>query len=310
MGIVNKLAQWFSGKDREGNEFQAGYVLEEEPKTLEDVHKLFQTFGIGKYFETVKPLVRNAIKLDLTPQDEPAFPLLQSKIGGRPALGENQEWPVNPNGIPMSFIGQLNMAEVNAFDPEKRFPEKGLLSFFYCSNQENWGYDPADKGSFKVFYTENTNGVEIRDFPEEINTAGVFLPNRIDFETVLSIPGCSDETIAALMNPDDFERYSEISRGLDNQVFGYANAIQGEMELECQLVTNGLYCGDGTGYEDPARKELEPGKEDWILLLQIDSEEEKTGMMWGDCGRIYFWIKKQDLANRDFDKAWCVLQCY
>jgi uncharacterized protein YwqG len=32
--------------------------------------------------------------------------------------------------------------------------------------------------------------------------------------------------------------------------------------------------------------------------------------MWGDAGRIYFWIQEQDLKNRDFAKVWLVLQCY
>ena len=113
-----------------------------------------------------------------------------------------------------------------------------------------------------------------------------------------------------LIQDEDSDNYMEASSGSDNQILGYANCVQGTMELECQLVTNGLYCGDSTGYEDPRRKELEAGKNDWVLLLQIDSEEDKTGMMWGDSGRIYFWIKKQDLLNKNFNNTWCILQCY
>ena len=94
-----------------------------------------------------------------------------------------------------------------------------------------------------------------------------------------------------------------------NKMLGYANNIQSEMELECQLVTNGLYCGDPSGYNDTKAKGLEKGTKDWILLLQIDSEDEKTGMMWGDVGRLYFWIKKEDLGNKDFNKTWMILQC-
>ena len=47
---------------------------------------------------------------------------------------------------------------------------------------------------------------------------------------------------------------------------------------------------------------------DWRLLLQIDSDEN-CEMMWGDVGRIYFWIKTEDLKNRDFEKVWLILQC-
>ncbi len=310
MGIVNKLFKWFSGKDQSNQEIQVGYVLEHEPKTTEDIRKVFEAFKLTNYFEMIKPLVRPVIKLDLTPQDEPDFRLSESKIGGRPALGKMQKWPLNDEGIPLSFIGQLNLAEMKPFDSERRLPENGLLSFFYCGDQDVWGFDPDDKDHFKVLFTEDLNDLEIKDFPEDLNPEGVFLPNKIDFEATLSIPGWDHDTIEGLIDEDDYESYSEAARGFDNQVFGYANVIQGEMELECQLVTNGLNCGDGAGYEDPRRKELEQDKDDWVLLLQVDSEEEKTGMLWGDCGRIYFWIKKQDLAKKNFNQVWCILQCY
>jgi hypothetical protein len=35
---------------------------------------------------------------------------------------------------------------------------------------------------------------------------------------------------------------------------GYPDPIQGEdMELDCQLASNGLYCGDESGYNDVGR---------------------------------------------------------
>lgn len=81
------------------------------------------------------------------------------------------------------------------------------------------------------------------------------------------------------------------------------------MYLQCELVTNGLYCGDSTGYEHPLCKELEPNVQDWQLLLQLDSEEN-LGYMWGDSGKLYFWIREQDCKNKAFDKVWAILQCY
>ncbi|MEM9093270.1 MAG: DUF1963 domain-containing protein [Cyanobacteria bacterium P01_F01_bin.53] len=30
---------------------------------------------------------------------------------------------------------------------------------------------------------------------------------------------------------------------------------------------------------------------------------------WGDSGRLYFWIRKQDLVKRDFSNIWCEMQC-
>lgn len=49
-----------------------------------------------------------------------------------------------------------------------------------------------------------------------------------------------------------------------------------------------------------------------ILLLQLDTDEEENGpgWMWGDAGRLFFWIKPGDLAARRFDRAQLVLECY
>lgn len=80
------------------------------------------------------------------------------------------------------------------------------------------------------------------------------------------------------------------------------------MELECQLASNGLYVGNSSGYDDPRRPALEPGAVDWQLLLQIDSDDD-VGMMWGDVGMLYFWVRKQDAERADFSNVWMVLQC-
>lgn len=31
--------------------------------------------------------------------------------------------------------------------------------------------------------------------------------------------------------------------------------------------------------------------------------------MWGDVGRLYFWIKDADLAAGRWDEVWACLQC-
>lgn len=100
----------------------------------------------------------------------------------------------------------------------------------------------------------------------------------------------------------------KIGNSIINKIFGHPDQIQGDMQLECQLVSNGLFCGDSSGYNDQRRKVLEKGMKEWRLLLQIDSDEN-CEMMWGDVGRLYFWIKTDDLTNKRFDKVWMSLQC-
>lgn len=309
MGILNNLFKWFTAKDQDGNEMNIGYVLDGEPQTMEDVEKVFKAFQLEKYFETIKPLVRPRIDLTLIPTDESEFDTAKSKIGGQPHLTKDQDYPQNELGKSLSFIGQINFEEVSKYDKSGLLPKQGLVSFFYCADQEAWGFDPNDKQRFKVIYYEKVDELEKRNFPPDLEPDATFKPNSLTFSSSLSLPNWEDDAIEGLIEEEDFDNYLEASGGSDNQMLGYANCIQAPMELECQLVTNGLYCGDATGYNDPKRKELERGVSDWVLLLQIDSEYDKAGMMWGDVGRIYFWIKKQDLLNRDFDKVWCILQC-
>jgi uncharacterized protein YwqG len=310
MGILNKMFKWFTTKDRNGNEMNLGYVLDGEPKTVAEVEKLFKAFQLEKYFVSIKPLLRQKIDVSLTPAKEEEFKKASSKIGGQPNLPNGQVWPKSENGKSMSFIGQLNFSEVSKYDDSGLLPKNGLALFFYCSDQEAWGFDPKDRSRFKVVYTPDSNETNKSNFPEDLEVHSIFKPNKIEFISCLSIPTWQEDSINGMIEDKDSDNYFEVSSGSENQIFGYANCVQGTMELECQLVTNGLYCGDASGYENPKRKELEAGANDWILLLQIDSGEEKTGMMWGDCGKIYFWIKKEDLLKKDFDKTWCILQCH
>jgi uncharacterized protein YwqG len=93
-----------------------------------------------------------------------------------------------------------------------------------------------------------------------------------------------------------------------HRLLGHPDQIQGDMRLEAQLVSHGLYCGDGTCFQDPRRKVLESTAIDWQLLLQIDSDDN-AGMMWGDVGRLYYLMTEEHMRDRNFDAAWMILQC-
>lgn len=52
---------------------------------------------------------------------------------------------------------------------------------------------------------------------------------------------------------------------------------------------------------------IKPHPREWRLLLQLASESG-VNMSWGDEGFLYYWIRESDLAERCFDKVWCILQ--
>lgn len=47
-------------------------------------------------------------------------------------------------------------------------------------------------------------------------------------------------------------------------------------------------------------------RDDYFKVLD---EVESKEMMWGDAGRLYFWITKGALENLRFGESWMVLQC-
>jgi uncharacterized protein YwqG len=114
------------------------------------------------------------------------------------------------------------------------------------------------------------------------------------------------------LSDDEWEAVDERRRSdlPAHQIGGYPSPVQGEgMELECQMASNGVYVGEPGGYSSPQAQALQAGAADWQLLLQLDSNDA-ADMVWGDAGMLYFWVRKQDAANKDFSNVWMVLQCF
>lgn len=66
--------------------------------------------------------------------------LNKSKIGGKPYLPKDFIWPYYQE-LPLSFLAQINLKEVNSLDKDKLLPSKGMLYFFYELETEEWGYE-------------------------------------------------------------------------------------------------------------------------------------------------------------------------
>ncbi|MBF6591709.1 MAG: DUF1963 domain-containing protein, partial [Ktedonobacterales bacterium] len=90
---------------------------------------------------------------------------------------------------------------------------------------------------------------------------------------------------------------------IHHRMLGYADTLQDDMRLQCQLAAHGVKIGTS----DARAAALAPGAANWLLLLQVDSDEN-AGMRWGDAGMIYYWIEGAALQARRFADAWLVLQ--
>jgi uncharacterized protein YwqG len=238
-----------------------------------------------------------------------------ARLGGAPRLGPDDVWP-EADGNALAFIAEVDLAAAASLLGEGILPRNGHLEFFYDAEQSVWGFDPADHPKWRVLWAGDDAAP--RDFPEHLPENARFAPVAlggriektfvdfqswqvhqmgIDMDTRLRYTDALDEWKA---EPDD---------ATIHRLLGHPDPIQGDMMLECQLASNGINVGGGPREPSELETKLEAGARDWRLLLQIDSDE-RSNMMWGDVGRIYYWIREQDLRERKWHRVWMVLQCY
>ena len=217
------------------------------------------------------------------------------------------------DGRPLTFIAQIDLAEINQ-NYIDYLPNEGILLFFYDVEIQVWGFDPKDRPHFKVIYLkEEAYQQQDKPYPENID---ILKQSHIKATFIdVPMPVDAEEIDKLELNDLEYDAYCEYA---STQIFnhepfhqmgGYPTPEQGNnMELEAQLVTHGIYCGDPSGYESEEAKELKKDANNWRLLLQIDSDEE-LGLMWGDMGMLYFWVEEAEAKNGNFDNSWLILQC-
>ena len=158
-----------------------------------------------------------------------------------------------------------------------------------------WGYDPKDEQGTRVFYFDgDLNKLERKSTPKDME---IFDASTLCFSSVLELPSIDND----LVEVDKFSKKEEVDKFYDlrynlneefsNKILGHSDNIQGGIKLECELTKKRIYCKDQSQCDDPRYLELRENITDRALLLQIDSNKE-NGMMWGNFGKIYFWITK------------------
>lgn len=273
--------------------------------------------------EKLQSLSQNSIVLDISRKEK--YKPCGTRFGGQPDVPANFVWPTykgkGEDGVvkdrPLTFLAQFNCAELAALDKEHLLPDHGLLSFFYDMASEPWGFDPKDRGGLRVYWFEDLSVLSQAAFPEDMDEDFHLPMIKIKAHTELSYPGWDDFTEKFPEEKDD-EAFEDIQEEIGaeepddgSKLLGWSDVIQDSMFMQCDLVTKGYYLG--SGYSKVPAEDRETAKtaiDRWQLLFQLDMVEYRDFLlMFGDCGRLYVFIKKEDLAKRDFDNVWGIVQC-
>lgn len=276
----------------------------------------------------LEPMQKSSIRIAYDIDYDAESPVGSSKIGGKPDLPSDFEWfyfkGKSYDGAienrPLSFLAQINCEEASKYDKNSLLPSKGILYFFYELETMTWGFDPKDKGSAKVYYySGDISDLSNTEFPSDLLDEYKIPEMPISFSSKNELPAF-EEFIECY---DGFEynqrnNYNEVKvemgfdseKGKISKLLGYSDLVQGGMLLQCELTTNGINTGSPKGYSKISAKRKENAKR-WQLLFQLDSiETTNYEMLWGDVGRIYYYINVDDLVKMNFENCWLILQCY
>ena len=260
--------------------------------------------------------------------------VFDSKVGGLPYWDLNVPIPRTSDGKKMALLAQLNMAD---YPDNDLLPKEGMLQFFIgASDVYGLNFDDQTlQEGFRVVFHEEID----RSFSSESIKGKFILPHdsNDDDLPIASEYALDVEQKVAYMFEYDYRFDGVIksvaqSIGLRNRP-EYANLTDKEFyrilwdslelifeenEESYEFVMSGSRV---LGYpfftqSDPREVQGKYSGYD-ILLLQLDSEDRKLSddsydwmVMWGDCGVGNFFIRKEDLLNKDFSHVLYNWDCF
>lgn len=225
--------------------------------------------------------------------------LCATRFGGVPDIPADFIWPeygAEGEKIPLHFLLQINCADLAALDKDDLLPKSGLLSFFYETEEQPWGFEKEHAGSARVFWFEDLAALKPAVLPCGTEP---FPALNVELKAEKSLPEWDD---FALRYPgsgecDAFEE-ARVMLGVDipdesSKLLGWPDLIQGSVYEECAAALKDSHAWD------------------WKLLFQLDTVTDGDfELMFGDSGRIYFCIREDDLEKKNFNNIWTILQCY
>ena len=86
-------------------------------------------YGLQDRKADIEGLLQPAIRLTTSRTDETQLPIGGSRIGGHPDLPPSLSWPRFRDGRSLSFLAEINLAEVPASQRPPELPPTGILCF-------------------------------------------------------------------------------------------------------------------------------------------------------------------------------------
>ncbi|MEV7097942.1 YwqG family protein [Amycolatopsis sp. NPDC051045] len=258
------------------------------------VRDVCRDLRLGRHADALVALCRTGIELT------PGSAAGRSYLGGVPELPSGASWPHRREHA-MTFLAQIDLAEISRCDDDRLLPPAGLLQIF-ADLTSGTAWDDAAHGSGVLVVTQPPDTPELvgtappagaESFPrrEVIPSVDLSLP-PLDSPfyrdlTELDLTGCdptgpSAEYAAFIEFLDEFHPPLDDGDRPRHRLLGYADPLQNDPWQQCATAEPGV---------PPTQ---------WQLLAQIDSESDA---LLGDNGTVYVFIPRDALASGDFSRA-------
>lgn len=277
------------------------------------------------YKEEMKRLIRPMIRIRTSKSSGP-LPLGCSKIGGLPDLPKGVEWPyANGDNQHFHFAAQFDFSELSKYDVDGLLPKSGMIYFFVCCDSLGKVIFSAAKKQdlVRLEKAPDTLLPVKKSFMQKLfgkkPEKRIYDECLVEFKIEYSLPS-ADSFYAGIIekendhSPKPCDAFSEefieslieltdtADNTADHQFLGYARGIQHSYKED--EIQNGI----STKISDLSINDMK-SLLNWILLFQLDSDPN-AGMMWGDSGRFYFYIHKEDLVKANFHDVRSAMDCY
>lgn len=267
----------------------------ESKRDMNDAENKLDKNAISRIEDILTNLKREKISLKFVSSPVEPLPIGASKYGGQPDVPDGLEWPIDKDGRPLSLLLQINCTDIAALDKKNLLPKSGILYFFYQVSEQPW--DNTTNGAHVLYFDVPIADLHKKDYPDNLTQEETITERALQFKVENSYPSF-----------DDLLRLSQDTQYLIDHWDEYTTAFE---RLADDYLNDEAGIGFLLGYAELIQSSIVDNLENNVLLLQLDSDEENDdGVIFGDCGSIYYYIPKQDLIDRRFDQPTFELQCY
>jgi len=287
-----------------------------------ELKRLAADLELGDHADAIAAQARVSIRM-IPSTDVGLYKPGATRLGGFPDMPAGVEWP-RRDDRPMTFLAQVNLGDVRRIGLADGLPANGLLLLFRDFDTASDGTMAADAGAVRVmhlhgqpsgFTARGPDGepAERGGMPVDI-TAELVLPDGV----TASLPGIDfgpDERVVwdnlrdrlADLQGTSVEDESGPFRSV-HRFAGHPDQRRGGMQLTAAICAAGHDVGHQSVLRHPEAQNLSADAKRWRLLFQL-SVDSRFGWSWSPgTGRLYVWIREDDLQAGNFDRVWAITQ--